>query len=68
MGLLAEDKFSEIRDHIKEDGSLQSYRHYIDWKPGDSTITLDGEYPIETVRQIVDWISFIESSNKGDKK
>ena len=45
-----------LGDAIKEDGSIHSYNPYINWRPGDTSICLDADFPILHLEAIVWWM------------
>ena len=45
-----------LKDFICEDGGLFDGGHYMAWKPGERSITLDCDFELEELEAIVWWM------------
>jgi len=54
-------KYKEISTYIQPDGTLYCLGHYIHWTPGDQKITLDCEFTLEELKEI---IHYMETNSK----
>jgi len=49
-----------LKDRIRPNGALCSYDHYMNWYPGEGTITLDDSFTDDELEAIVWWMRNIK--------